>query len=57
MKFVLNRQPNAVALRPGEDNLLNWVNGFLDTVKKNGELNAIHQKWLGTDLPELPAKS
>jgi polar amino acid transport system substrate-binding protein len=20
-------------------------------VKKNGELNAIHQKWLGTDLP------
>jgi polar amino acid transport system substrate-binding protein len=57
MKFVLNRQPNAVALRPGEDNLLQWVNGFLDTVKKNGELNAIHQKWLGTDLPELPAKS
>lgn len=51
MKFVLKSQVQGIALRQGQDKLMGWVNGFLDTVKKNGELNAIHQKWLGTDLP------
>ena len=51
MKFVLKSQVQGIALRQGQDKLMSWVNGFLDTVKKNGELNAIHQKWLGTDLP------
>lgn len=51
MKFVLKSQVQGVALRQGQDKLLAWVNGFLDTVKKNGELAAIHQKWLGTGLP------
>ncbi|MFP5513818.1 MAG: transporter substrate-binding domain-containing protein [Alphaproteobacteria bacterium] len=51
MKFVLRSQVQGVAMRQGQDKLQAWVNGFLDTVKKNGELNAIHQKWLGTDLP------
>jgi polar amino acid transport system substrate-binding protein len=54
MKFVLRRQPNAVALRKDQDELLAWVNKFIETIKANGELNAIHQKWLGSDLPELP---
>jgi polar amino acid transport system substrate-binding protein len=53
MKFVLNRQPNAIAIRQGQDALVQWVNGFIETVKGNGELNAIHKKWLGTDLPNL----
>ncbi|KAA0571350.1 transporter substrate-binding domain-containing protein [Azospirillum sp. Sh1] len=51
MKFVLKSQVQGIALRQGQDKLMGWVNGFLETVKKNGELNAIHQKWLGTDLP------
>lgn len=51
MKFVLKSQVQGIALRQGQDKLMGWVNGFLDNVKKNGELNAIHQKWLGTDLP------
>lgn len=54
MKLVLRRQPNAVAMRQGQDDLLAWVNRFIAKVKDNGELNAIHKKWLGTDLPELP---
>lgn len=54
MKLVLRRQPNAVALRQGQDDLLAWVNKFIATVKDSGELNAIHKKWLGSDLPDLP---
>lgn len=54
MKLVLRRQPNAIALRQGQDELLGWVNKFLDKVKASGELNAIHRKWLGSDLPDLP---
>ncbi|WP_448206634.1 transporter substrate-binding domain-containing protein [Azospirillum sp. sgz302134] len=51
MKFVLKSQVQGIAMRQGQDALLKWVNDFLAQVKGNGELNAIHQKWLGTDLP------
>ncbi|HYG90273.1 MAG TPA: transporter substrate-binding domain-containing protein [Azospirillum sp.] len=51
MKFVLKSQVQGIAMRQGQEALLKWVNDFLATVKGNGELNAIHQKWLGTDLP------
>jgi polar amino acid transport system substrate-binding protein len=54
MKFLLNRQYNAIALRKGQDDLLKWVNGILDEVKKNGELNEIYKKWFHTELPEMP---
>lgn len=53
MKFVLRSQVQGIALRQGQDDLLTWVNGFVATVKGNGELNAIHQKWLGTDMPAV----
>ncbi|MBP2290826.1 transporter substrate-binding domain-containing protein [Azospirillum rugosum] len=53
MKFVLNRQVQGIAMRQGQDALLKWVNDFIEKTKSNGELNAIHQKWLGTDLPPL----
>lgn len=55
MKFVFRQQPNAVALRQGQDQLMAWVNDFIGTIKKNGELNAIHKKWLGSELPEIKA--
>jgi len=51
MKFVLRSQVQGIAMRQNQDALLKWVNDFVETVKGNGELNAIHQKWLGTDLP------
>lgn len=57
MKFVLRSQVQGIAMRQGQDEMLKWVNDFLATVKKNGELNAIHQKWLGTDLPAAVTKS
>ncbi len=51
MKFVMKSQVQGISMRLDQDNLRVWVNGFIDTVKANGELNAIHQKWLGVDLP------
>lgn len=53
MKFVLNRQVQGIAMRQGQDALLKWVNDFIAQAKANGELNTIHQKWLGSDLPPL----
>ena len=54
VKFVMRRQPNGITLRRGSDDLRQWVNTFLFFVKNNGELSAIHQKWFGAPLPEMP---
>jgi polar amino acid transport system substrate-binding protein len=54
VKFVMRRQPNGVAIRRGQADLLQWVNTFLYFVKNNGELDAIHQKWFAAPLPTLP---
>ena len=53
-KFVLRHQPNGITLRRGQGDLLQWVNTFIYFIKNNGELDAIHQKWLNAPLPELP---
>jgi polar amino acid transport system substrate-binding protein len=52
-KFTLRRQFQGIALQKDQPELTAWINKFLTEVKGNGELNAIHQKWLGTDLPNL----
>lgn len=53
-KFVLRHQPNGIALRRGQADLHQWVNTFIYFIKNNGELDAIHRKWLNAPLPELP---
>ncbi len=53
-KFILLRQPNGITMRANQFNLHRWVNTFLYFVKNDGELTALHQKWFGTPLPELP---
>jgi polar amino acid transport system substrate-binding protein len=52
-KFVLRQQEMAVALRPGQTELLKAVNDFVERNKANGELNKLYQKWLGTDFPVM----
>jgi polar amino acid transport system substrate-binding protein len=52
-KFTLRRQFQGIAIQKNQPELTAWINKFLTEVKTNGELNAIHQKWLGTDLPNL----
>jgi polar amino acid transport system substrate-binding protein len=52
-KFVLKQQEMAVALRPGQADLLKAVNDFVEKNTKNGELNKLYRKWLDTDLPKM----
>ena len=52
---MLRQQVMAVAMRPDQDDLLKTVNDVRRRSNKaNGELNKLYQKWLGTDLPEMP---
>jgi polar amino acid transport system substrate-binding protein len=52
-KFVLRQQEMAVAMRPGQDELLKTVNDFVAKNTANGELNKLYRKWLETDLPKM----
>lgn len=53
-KFILLRQPNGITMRANQWSLHQWVNTFVYFTKNDGELNALHQKWFGKPLPELP---
>jgi polar amino acid transport system substrate-binding protein len=53
-KLLLRRQPNGISVRRNATDLLQWINTFVYFIKLDGELDAIHQKWLGSPLPELP---
>jgi polar amino acid transport system substrate-binding protein len=52
---VLRQQFMAVAMRPGQADLLKAVDGFVAKNTANGELSKLYRKWLQSDLPALPA--
>ena len=52
-KLVLRQQLMAVAMRPGQPDLLAAVDGFVARNVSNGELNKLYKKWLDTELPAL----
>lgn len=52
-KFLLRRQQMAVAVRPGQDELLRTVDDFVARATANGELNQLYRKWLDADLPAM----
>ncbi|MGK6314259.1 transporter substrate-binding domain-containing protein [Neorhizobium sp. DT-125] len=52
-KIQLSQQVQGIAVRKGSAELLTAVNAFIDKMKANGELNKIHEKWLGTPLPDF----
>jgi polar amino acid transport system substrate-binding protein len=52
-KFLLRQQVMAVAMRPGQAELLTTVNDFVARNTANGELNKLYRKWLETDLPKM----
>ena len=54
-KLVLNRQYMGIAMRPGQKELNEWLNTFIDKVRDDGELEKLSQKWIGLPLPALPA--
>jgi polar amino acid transport system substrate-binding protein len=45
LKFLIRQSPAHVAVRQGEQNLLNWVNTFLFFNGLNGKLAAIQMRW------------
>jgi polar amino acid transport system substrate-binding protein len=54
-KLQLTQQVQGIAVRKGSTELLTAVNAFLAKVKSDGELNKIHEKWLGAPLPDFVA--
>ncbi|WP_105371089.1 transporter substrate-binding domain-containing protein [Neorhizobium huautlense] len=54
-KLQLSQQVQGIAVRKGSTELLAAVNAFVEKVKANGELNKIHEKWLGAPLPDFVA--
>lgn len=56
-KLVLRQQFMAPAMRLGQADLLKSVNAFVGKYTDNGELNKLYLKWLGSELPKMPADS
>ncbi|TPE49533.1 transporter substrate-binding domain-containing protein [Amaricoccus solimangrovi] len=53
VKFDLSQQKQGIAVPPGSDALLAEINAFLEKIKADGKLNEIHEKWLGSPLPDF----
>lgn len=53
-KFALRRAPAHITVSMGEHNLLRWIDTFIFQQTLNGELNALHEKWLGGAMQPLP---
>ncbi|MBX2884034.1 MAG: transporter substrate-binding domain-containing protein [Granulosicoccus sp.] len=53
-KFIIKESPAFMGVRPGEMNMLQWVNVFILHKTLGGQLNGLSQKWFGQELPELP---
>lgn len=54
LKLRLTNAPNGIGVRREHTDLLRWLNTTLLVIKNNGELDAIHRKWFGAPLPDLP---
>ncbi len=46
---VFTYEPLAVAVRPGDADILNFVNNFIAQIKGDGTYDRIHHKWFETD--------
>jgi polar amino acid transport system substrate-binding protein len=55
MKFSIRRSPAHMGVRMGEHNLVRWLDEFIFFNMMNGEIDRLHQKWLGMKLQPLPS--
>jgi len=55
MKFSIRRSPAHMGVRMGEHKLVHWLNSFIFFNTMNGELDRLHQKWLGMKMAPLPS--
>ena len=54
-KFVIRTSPAHMGVRHGEFNLLRWLDTFIFYSKMNGNLEKLHQKWMGESMKPLPS--
>ena len=54
-KFVIRTSPAHMGVRQGEFNLLRWLDTFIFYSKMNGNLERLHQTWLGESMKPLPS--
>ncbi len=50
-RLVLSRVYDGVAVRPGEREWVDYLNGLIGRKLADGELPALYRKWIGKDLP------
>lgn len=50
-KFPLSSQVQGIAVEPGANKLLAKINDFIGQAMKNGTMDKISEKWLGTKIP------
>ncbi|CAM5220822.1 Polar amino acid transport system substrate-binding protein OS=Castellaniella defragrans OX=75697 GN=HNR28_002470 PE=4 SV=1 [Castellaniella defragrans] len=53
-RLVLSRVYDGVAVRPGEREWVDYLNGLIGRKIADGELPALYKKWIGNDLPKMP---
>lgn len=45
LKESFTHEPLGIAVRQNDPNILNWVNNFLNQIKKDGRYDKLHAKW------------
>ncbi|MBM3571583.1 MAG: transporter substrate-binding domain-containing protein [Alphaproteobacteria bacterium] len=55
LKFVIRLSPGHMGVRMGELNLARWLDSFIFFNTVNGELDKLHQKWLGGPMQPMPS--
>jgi polar amino acid transport system substrate-binding protein len=55
IKFVIRRSPAHMGVRMGEMTLVRWLDSFIFFSIMNGELDRLHQKWLGMPMQPMPS--
>jgi polar amino acid transport system substrate-binding protein len=55
IKFVIRRSPAHMGVRMGELTLVRWLDSFIFFNTMNGELDRLHQKWLGMPMQPMPS--
>jgi polar amino acid transport system substrate-binding protein len=53
-KITLVQNHFGIGMRRGQEDLHQWLNTFIYSIKTNGELDAIARKWTGEGLQPLP---
>jgi polar amino acid transport system substrate-binding protein len=53
-KITLVENHFGIGVRRGQFDLLQWLNTFIYSIRANGELNAITEKWTGEKMGSLP---